>query len=293
MIGLPLLTCVLGAMVGQGSTAAPSSVTLENCYVTQIEEIQVPAQEAGVLRQLNVEEGVMVQAGQIIGQIDDIEARMQQRVAKFQLDVATEQAESDVNVEYAKASAEVAKAEYDQAIEANRRLSGTVPMAEVNRLRLKWKETKWSIEQAQMNQRIARLETHVAQAKVDAAGVGIERRQITSPIDAQVLKLYHRAGEWVQPGDPVVQIIQLNRLWVEGFVNAEHVSPSEVHDQPVRVNVELARGRQVTVPGRVVFVKPVIEGNTYQVRAEIENQQENGFWLLAPGMPAKMEIQLR
>jgi hypothetical protein len=43
----------------------------------------------------------------------------------------------------------------------------------------------------------------------------------------------------------------------------------------------------------VVFVKPVIEGNTYQVRAEVENRKVNGFWLLTPGMPAQMNIQLR
>jgi multidrug efflux pump subunit AcrA (membrane-fusion protein) len=293
MTGLPLLTCLLGSLIAQSGAAAPSSVTLENCYVTQIEEVQVPAQEAGVLKELAVKEGDMVQQGQPIGQIDDVEARMQQRVAAYELRVAKEKADSDVNIRYSKASADVAKAEYDQAVEANRRLPGTKPMAEVRRLELKWKESNLSIEQAQMNQRIAGLESQVAQARLEAAGVGIERRQITAPIDAVVLKLHHHQGEWVQPGDPVVHIIQLNRLWVEGFVDAEKVSPSEVDGKPVQVAVVLARGRQVTVPGRIVFAKPVIEGNTYLVRAEVENRQENGFWMLSPGMPARMTIQVR
>jgi membrane fusion protein (multidrug efflux system) len=287
------MLAALSAQNGSASGSLPSSVTLENCYVSQIEEVQVPAQEGGVLTEVAVKEGDAIRQGQQIGQIDDVEPRMQRQVAEVELKVAQEEAQNDINVRYSKASADVSKAEYDQAIEANRRLPGTVPQAEVRRLQLKWREAVLSIEQAEMRQRVAALEAQVAKAKVDASNVGIERRKIIAPVDALVLKLYHHAGEWVKPGDPVVHIIQLNRLWVEGFVKAQEVSPSEINGRPVSVDVLLARGRKATFTGQVVFVKPVIEGGTYQIRAEVENRQENGFWLLTPGMPAVMTINIR
>jgi len=284
---------MLLALIGQNSNAAPETVLLENCYVTQIEEVQVPAQEPGVLTKVTVQEGDQVAKDAVIGQIDDIEARMQRQVAEVELKVASEEARNDINVRYAKASADVARAEYEQAIEANRKVPGTVPMAEVRRLQLKWRETVLSIEQAEMRQRVAALQAQVAKAKVDASEVGIQKRRITAPVDALVLKLFRHSGEWVKPGDPLVHIIKLDKLWVEGFVRADRVSPAEVHGQPVEVKVMLARGRDVSVSGRVVFVKPVIEGNTYQIRAEVENRQENGFWLLTPGMPARMTVNVR
>ena len=278
----------------QRPASAAMQTVLHNCYVTQIEEVQVPAQEAGVLVQVDVREGDTVQAGQLLAQIDDVQARMQQRVAQFELQVAREEAESDISVRYARATEAVARQEWQQAVEANKKVVGAVPEAEVRRLVLKQNEAALSIEQAEMRRRIAALEARVSEARVEAAGVNIERRQIAAPLDALVLKVHHHEGEWVQPGVPVVHLIKLDRVWVEGSLTAQTYTPAEVHDRPVSVRVALARGREETFQGQIVFVKPVIEADdTFLVRAEIANRQENGFWLLSPGMPAEMTIQLK
>ena len=188
----------------------------------------------------------------------------------------------------------VARQEYIQAVEANKKVAGAVPEAEVRRLILKQNEAALSIEQADMRRRIATLEARVSEARVEAATVSIERRQVSAPLDAIVLKVHHHEGEWVQAGVPVVDLIQLDRLWVEGSLKSAEYTPAEVHGRPVVVTVSLARGQKETFQGKIVFVKPVIEADdTFLVRAEIVNRQENGFWLLSPGMPADMSIQIR
>lgn len=290
-----LLTLLLAAALPAQRAAAPAGqAVLRNCYVTQIEEVQVPAQEPGVLVKVDVREGDAVQAGQLLAQIDDIQARMQQRVAQFELQVAREEAESDINIRYAKATEAVARQEWFQAVEANKKVAGAVPEAEVRRLVLKQNEAALSIEQAEMRRRIAVLEARVSEARVEAAEVNIERRRITAPLDALVLRVQHHEGEWVQPGVPVFHLIKLDRLWVEGSLKAQQYTPAEVHGHPVTVKVTLARGREETFPGKVVFAKPVIDADdTFLLRAEIANRQENGFWLLSPGMPAEMTIQIR
>ncbi|MDY0171105.1 MAG: efflux RND transporter periplasmic adaptor subunit [Thermoguttaceae bacterium] len=290
-----LLTLLLAtALPGQRAAAPAEQAVLRNCYVTQIEEVQVPAQEPGVLVKVEVREGDAVQAGQLLAQIDDIQARMQQRVAQFELQVAREEADSDINIRYAKATEAVARQEWFQAVEANKKVAGAVPEAEVRRLVLKQNEAALSIEQAEMRRRIASLEARVSEARVEAAAVNIERRRITAPLDALVLKVQQHEGEWVQPGVPVFHLIKLDRLWVEGSLKAQQYTPAEVHGRPVTVKVTLARGREETFPGQVVFAKPIIDADdTFLLRAEIANRQENGFWLLSPGMPAEMTIQIR
>lgn len=289
-----LALLVSTALPAQRAAAPVNSAELLNCYVTQIEEVEVPAQEAGVLVKVDVREGDAVATGQLLAQIDDIEPRMQQRVAQFELQVAREEASSDINVRYAQATEAVARQEWHQAVEANKKVAGAVPEAEVRRLVLKQNEAALSIEQADMRRRIAALEAKVSEAKVEAATVGIERRQIVAPLDALVVKVHHHQGEWVQPGVPVVHLIKLDRLWVEGSLKAQQYTPAEVHGRPVVVNVTLARGREETFQGKIVFVKPNVEADdTFLVRAEIDNKKENGFWLLSPGMPAKMTVQIQ
>ncbi len=293
---LILLTFLMAGVLPAQQTAAPvEQAEVSGCYVRQMEEVLVPAQEAGVLVKLDVREGATVTAGQVLAQIDDIHARMQQRVAEFELQVAREEAESDISVRYSRATEAVARQEWHQAVEANKKVTGAVPQAEVRRLVLKQNEAALSIEQAQMRRRIAALEAQVREAQVEAAGVNIARRRIEAPLDALVLKVHQHEGEWVQPGVPVIHLIKLDRVWVEGALRAHEYTPAEVYGRPVTVSVALARGRKETFPGRVVFVKPVIEADdTFLVRAEIANRQEGGgFWLLSPGMPAEMTIQLK
>ena len=291
-----LLIFLMAAVLPAQQTTAPlEQAEVSGCYVRHMEEVLVPAQEAGVLMTLDVREGDSVTAGQLLAQIDDIHARMQQRVAGFELQVAREEAESDISVRYARATEAVARQEWHQAVEANKKVTGAVPQAEVRRLVLKQNEAALSIEQAQMRRRIAALEAQVREAQVEAAGVNIARRRIEAPLDALVLKVHQHAGEWVQPGAPVIHLIKLDRVWVEGSLEAHDYTPADVYGRPVTVRVALARGRKENFQGQVVFVRPVIEADdTFLVRAEIANRQEGGgFWLLSPGMPAEMTIQLK
>jgi multidrug efflux pump subunit AcrA (membrane-fusion protein) len=275
------------------TSAPPGTITLTDCFVELIEEAQVPAQEPGVLVKIMVREGDEVQKGVQLAQIDDAHPRMQHEAARQRYEAAREEAENDVNVRYSKAAALVARNEWQQAVEANKKTVGSVPVAEVERLRLKYDEMVLSIEQAEMRRRVAALEKNVAAAEVNAAIENLKRRRITSPLDAMVVELYRHDGEWVQPGDPVMHVVRINRLRVEGVVNSAEAAGHEISGRPVRVTVELARGRTVTLDGRITFVDPVVRaGGKYEVWAEVDNVQESGRWLLQPGLPATMTIQL-
>ncbi len=287
--------CVVVALSAAPRPAVSAEIVVPHCLVSLIDEAQVPAEESGVLLELAVREGAQVKAGDILARIDDLRAKMQLNVAKFRLEVAKEEAGNDVNIRYAVAAARVAESEYQEGLEANRKVKGAVPNAEIRRLYLTYSRSALEIEQAQMTQRIAELEAKVSQAEVDAADENLDRRLIKSPIDAVVVELYRHTGEWVQPGDPVMHVVRVNQLRVEGFLNAREVIPSEAADQPVRVVVELTRGRRETFQGKVTFVSPLVEaGGEFQVWADVENRTDpnSGQWVLRPGMEAEMTINL-
>ncbi len=108
------------------------------------------------------------------------------------------------------------------------------------------------------------------------------------------MKLHRHLGEWVQQGEPVVHIIRIDRLWVEGFVSAADFHPDDLRGRDARVTVALAGGRQRTFDGKVVFVDSIVQaGGSFLVRVEVQNDRENGSWVLSPGLGAKMTIPLR
>lgn len=270
---------------------------VENCLVTLIEEAEVPAQVQGVLLDLKVQEGKQVAKDELLAQIDDTQVRAAENVARYELEAAEAEAGNDVNVRFAQAAADVAAAEYQQAIDANRKVPNTHPQAEVRRLLLEHRKYSLQIEQSQHELGIAKVTVKAKQAQLEAATADVERHKIKAPLDGIVVKRYRHVGEWVRPGDPVYRVVRADRLRVEAFLDATRISPDEVAGQPVAIAVKIPRrGKQSeeSFQGSIVFVSPLVEaGAQFLVHAEVVNRQENGIWLLRPGLTAEMTVQLK
>ena len=63
-------------------------MVLESVVVTLIEQVEVPAQEAGLLAKVAVREGQTVNPGDLLAQIDDTEARLKLKRAEIELETA-------------------------------------------------------------------------------------------------------------------------------------------------------------------------------------------------------------
>jgi multidrug efflux pump subunit AcrA (membrane-fusion protein) len=294
-----MLLCAAAAL-GPVSDAAPAKTSttvadpvVHHCLVKVMQEAKVPGREAGVLVALEAKEGLTVKAGAVLGRVDDSEPTSQKRIKMKEHDVEKEKATNDVNVRYARKATDVAKATYDKSKKANETREHVISEVEMLKQLLEWKKAELQIEQAQHELKIAEITSDVKEAEVDATDLAIRRRQIASPLDGIVVKVYSHVGEWVAPGDPVLHIVQVDHLQVEAFLNASEYSPTEIDGRPVTVEVEMARGRKEKFPGKIVFVSPLVEGGgEYRLLAEVVNRQENGQWLLRPGHLATMTIKL-
>ena len=292
------LTAALVMVAGAQPTAqsparqTPPTPILERCVVMLIDDPEVSAQEPGVLVDVLVREGMMVKAGDVLARIDDSQAQSAKEIASFEQQAAAEKAENDVEVRYAVAATDVAKAEYAKAQEAERRVQGSIGAAELNRLKLTAKRSELQIEQAQVQRKIDGLTAMTKGAEVEATQKNIERRLVKSPIDGVVVDVNRQVGEWVQPGDVVVRVIRVDKLRVEGYANAAEYNPSQLRGKPVRVEVQMEQGREPAYfEGHVTFVDPQVQlGGRYRVWAEVANRQDNGEWLLRSGLSGAMAI---
>jgi macrolide-specific efflux system membrane fusion protein len=250
--------------------------------------------ETGAIVALAVGEGDAVQPGQLLARIDDRRNQFEKLAAELKRSAALTKAQDDIEVRFAQASLGVADAELTQSEEINRRSPGTVSTAELRRLQLTSQRAKLQIDRSRLEQKIAGMTADVETTAVAAAEDKIERCKIVAPFAGTVLDVLRHEAEWVDAGEPVLRIIRLDRLRVEGFLDVRQFNPEEILNQPVFVEIERARNEAVRLPGKVVFISPLVQaGDRYRVRAEVENRQQNNFWLLGPGMSASMTIQVQ
>jgi multidrug resistance efflux pump len=258
-----------------------------------VNQAQIPAEEAGVIRSLPVKEGDEVKQGQLLAKVDDSEAQLRKAYAEFELASAQKEAGNDVNVRAAVKTKEVAEAEHDESKAINVRSPGSVTNAELRRLKLTAERSGLQIEVAQMEQDVAGLTEQTKAKQLELAESAIEKLQLTAPIDGRIVQKYRQLGEWVQPGEPVFHIVDMQNLRVEGFVDASQYSPQDIKGRAVTIEVALTRGRVVTYQATLNYVSPLVEASgDYRVWADVTNKKDQNFWQLRPGLPADLVIKL-
>jgi multidrug efflux pump subunit AcrA (membrane-fusion protein) len=284
----------LAATPSSPAQSAPArQIELSHSLVSLIEDVQVPAREAGALTSVAVSEGLYVTEGQLLAQVDDQQPRLDKMAAELERDAALAKANDDIEVRYAEAAYAVASAELERALAIERKNAGSVTQQEIQKLQLAKQRDQLQIEKSKLDMRVAKMTAGVHQAAVSSADNAVARRKIVSPLNGLVVTIFHEKGEWVAAGEPVLQVVRIDRLRAEGFLSATEVSPDEVVGRAVQVEVQLAGGRSAAFAGKVVFISPLVQaGDKYRVRAEVDNRTENGTPLLRPGMTATMKIAL-
>ncbi|GIW92541.1 MAG: hemolysin D [Pirellulaceae bacterium] len=295
-------TMLLGWSILFGLMAAPESSTSSDGVsfrgqVTLIRDIQVPARQPGLLERLLVSEGQMVAEEELLANVDSSEAELRLEAARREYEAAAEQAKEDVKVQEARATADVAQAERDDSLAANRRSPGAVPETQLRREELTAQRAQLQVKVAEMEFSVAGLTAQAQHAKMQVIEHEIKTRQIRAPFAGLVAEIFRHEGEWVQAGDPVLRLVQMDRMRVEGFVDAQQVAPYELVGRMAEVRVELPGGRVHTVQAPVSYVGQIVDGKEFRVRVEIDNvpvirEENRTYWLLQPGLPAQVTIRL-
>lgn len=267
---------------------------LSHCQVLLINDVDVPAEEAGRLLTVNAKEGDYVEKDALVAQINNQQAILSKVAAELERDAAQTRADDDIEVQYSIKSFELAETELNNDVEINRRQPGSVPATEIRRKQLDRTRAELQIGRSRLDLKVAQMTADVQNAAVQAAEDSIQRRRIIAPFSGQVLQVYRQSNEWVNIGEPVVRVVQMDRLYVDGFISGADYNVVDIANRPVTVEIALARGRREQFKGQVVFVNPIVQaGNRYRVRAEVENRQEKEQWLLNPGSTATMVIHLQ
>ncbi|MCA9156957.1 MAG: efflux RND transporter periplasmic adaptor subunit [Planctomycetales bacterium] len=272
-------------------TAVPG-IELEGAILKTIDATSLAAQVAGPLRELLVKEGDIVKANQALGKINDDALRLELEQLKTQITVAQKKQANDIDERLAEKSLQVARTEYERAMNANARVPGTYPINEIDRLKLLADRTQLEVERAKYEQELAAFEVTLAQGSYRQTYERFLRHQLAAPAAGVVVSVEKRAGEWVEPGTDLLRIVRIDQLRVEGFISSEEASPQLV-GRSARITMADKHVSKTADSqnwqGKVVFVSPDVNPVNSQVRVFIEVDNPNG--VLRPGLRVQARIE--
>ena len=264
--------------VSKSITADGKTAILKNCSLSFVDNVELAFQQGGVLDFI-VAEGHRVEDGETVAHIQDA-------VVQASFEVVKRQAENDIEVRYAKKASELQQLEYESDLRANRSVPGTVSELSLNEQRLAVQKSLLQLEQAENSQAIERLRLKETQERLFL-------HRLRAPFAGTVRTLHKRRGEAVQEGEPVMELVNSDRVRVEGEIHVSEASRLQV-GMPVVVHLSYdgitESDRSIPFSGKVTSIDLKVEPVTLlvKVRAEVENKDN----MLKDGLTADMRISL-
>ncbi len=269
---------------------------IKDCIVQPLSEPVLYAAESGKLT-LVPEVGDEVKEGDVIAKTDDIVAQLQLRVKAQEYKAEWIKLESDVEVRYAQKQAEVREAFYLVAEEANKKAAGAVSPTEVRRRKFDWEGSLLSIEKTDNDRQIARAAAEVKLAEYELAKEMVARHEIRSMVSGTVQERLKHVGEWVKPGDPIVQLIRMDRLRVIGHIDLRNCPPHRLKGLPVIIELPTRFDRDgnpvttIDIPSTIIHVGVRVGDNDdFPIWAEFENTEDLAGWPGIPNVRMRLDI---
>jgi HlyD family secretion protein len=282
--------------------------------MVELEQTDLAFEISGRISSLEVKAGTAVKKGQVVAQLDDALDKATRDVRAHELDAAKADlallhAGSRVeDIRAARAELDAAQANEDViAKEAAREKhlldTGATTGSRLDELDAQLARARGDRQAKQQKlaelakgarvEEIARLDARVAEAEdaVEVADRQLERHVLKAPLDGAVLDVYPEVGEVMQPGAPVLSVVDRSRPYADVFVPVAD-APKMKLGAPMLIAVE---GDPHEVAGTIERVYPQLEftprfvysprerpNQLMRVRVRLDDKEQR----LHAGMPA-------
>ena len=238
---------------------------------------RVGAERAGRVASIPNREGSQVRRGQPLLLLDETTARTQLEASRRDLEAAHAAAE------VTRSAATLAKQQYDRTQSLFK--SSLISQGEMDQAKSRFEGTIAELQGAEAREQRARASVRLAQDEVD-------HLRVLAPFDGVVSQRMVEVGESVVPGQPVLEVVSLGRLYVSAPL--DEIDIGRVHEGlPARVTLDPYRGR--VWQGFVTRVAPVVNDVREQNRTlevEVEMKADPTAPTPKPGTSADVEIIL-
>lgn len=289
-----LLLIVAASMLSaQDAHAQSSSQITTDCLLMVLDQVDLSARRDGVIQEMHVRLGDQISHGDAAFSLAQQEALANLNVAKARHQQAEGRAENRSAIDSAAVEVERSNREVSLLEEV-----GRVPYLEKFRALNTNNKNKAELDVAKMTHQENIDAARVTAAELEIAKLDLSDRQIASPLEGTVVRQFKYRGDWCNRGDPVIRILRMDKLMLQGIVNVRDVAPNRARSMLAVATFQIAGEEPIIMPDLTIArVSPEVDldGNylvwTYIDNLRDESESQNGDWLLRPGISGKLNLR--
>jgi len=284
-----------------------ASVISTNGKIEPINSFEAHAPAPATVNKVLVAEGDRVKVGQLLVKLDDAEARSQAARALAQLRSAeaalsgikaggTQEEVLTIRADLTKAQAERDEAQRNLQAVQKLRQSGAASPAELEAAQNRQKKADADVQllQAKLNGRfsspeVAKVEASAAEARAAYAAAQelLHHSNVTAPFAGTVYQLPVKPGSYVNGGDLLVQVANLEKVRVRAFVDEPEIGRL-AKGQKVEIKWDATPGR--TWDGTLTRVPTSVTMVGTRTVGEITSEIDNSDRKLLPNVNVNVSI---
>lgn len=238
-------------------------------------ETIVSAEASGNIRSLELEEGQVLKAGQVVGYIDSIQLILKKKQLQAQIS-AVLSGRPDIAAQTAALQEQLRQAERERDRTENllkadaatrKQLDDAVSQVAIVKKQIAATQSSLGITTTNLKDQAAPL-----QAQIQQIDDQLDKCRLTNPVDGTVLTKYAEAGEVTSPGKAVYKIAALNTIILRAYLTGDQL-PQVKTGQTVKVLVDDTRDAYKTYTGTIEWIsnKAEFTPKTIQTKDERAN----------------------
>jgi HlyD family secretion protein len=220
-------------------------------------EVVVSAESAGQIEKFVPVEGMRLARGAVVALIDTTQLALEQRQVQAQKSATgSRSAETAAQIRVLDVQRDVARRTYERTKRLHAEQAATTQ--QLDQAERDYRTLVAQIAAARAQQQSVAMDVASAQARVEQIRDRISRSTVTNPRSGIVLATYARAGEVIQPGQPLYRVADLDTLVLRAYLSGSQLASVRL-GQRVEVKVDAAGGELRVIPGTVTWISGTAE----------------------------------
>lgn len=241
----------------------------------EAEEIIISAEATGILKELKIEEGQKLKAGEMIGYVDSIQLYLKKKQMEAQIGALLSK-RPDVSVQLAALQEQLTTAEKEKTRIVNllkgdaatsKQLDDINANIEVIKKQIDAQKSSLNITSESINKDAESLNIQVQQFNDQ-----LEKCKIINPINGTVLSKYAEQNEMAMTGKALYKIADLSTIILRTYISGNQLPQVKIN-QKVRVSTDDGKGGFKEAEGTIIWISDKAEftPKTIQTKDERAN----------------------
>jgi len=220
-------------------------------------EVVVSAQTSGQIQRFTPVEGMRLERGAIVALVDTVQLALEREQLVAQRAAAgARRTEVGEQLGVLEVQRDIAERAYERTRRLHARQAATTQ--QLDQAERDYRTLVAQIAALEAQRRSATLDVAANQARVAQIDDRLEKSRVLNPSTGSVLAVYARAGEVVQPGQPLYKIADLDTLVLRAYVTGDQLPRVRIGQSAV-VHVSRGYGRLSSIAGTVTWVSATAE----------------------------------